>query len=191
MSPLEDIGRDALSITVTRCDSGENDATTVRSDALRTAASTQPQALAGALAYLLRGGNKTIEMSGVGPSSVLKMTKACAMALRYLHADGVETVTVRPRFIQIRGPDTAEGEHTSRSAVVISLSATWKEGAAAAATAAASARAAASAASEKSAPAKAHSGTAPVPGEVAAPTQAARAPRQTRAPRAAEGVAKA
>lgn len=71
---------------------------------LRVSATSRPNAVAGAIAGLVRGGN-TLEIQAIGPAAVNQTVKALAIARGYLQSDGLD-LTTQPTFIKLQ----VEGE---------------------------------------------------------------------------------
>ena len=114
---LEDIGRDAYTLVVTKnpkgrvaesdgaveVDGGEDGAEDGKARSLRIAGTTKPGSLAGAIAGTIRDGAASVTTSGIGPLSVLKAVKALSLASTYL-AD-THAIACAPRFVDMKMGD--------------------------------------------------------------------------------------
>ncbi|MFC3861448.1 stage V sporulation protein S [Deinococcus antarcticus] len=86
-------------------------------ETLRVSGSSRPNAVAGAVAALLRSQGQ-VEVQAIGPSAVNQAIKAIAIARGYLHDDQLD-LTVQPSFVKL---DVASEERTAMKFMVYSYS---------------------------------------------------------------------
>lgn len=67
---------------------------------LRVSGTSRPNAVAGAIAALVRGGN-TLEIQSIGPAAVNQTVKALAIARGYLQSDQLDLST-QPTFVKLQ-----------------------------------------------------------------------------------------
>ncbi|GBF06420.1 stage V sporulation protein S [Deinococcus aerius] len=77
-------------------------------ETLRVSGKSRPNAVAGAVAGLLRSQGQ-VEVHAIGPAAVNQAVKALAIARGYLEADGLD-LTVQPAFVKL---DLADEERTA------------------------------------------------------------------------------
>lgn len=77
-------------------------------ETLRVSAKSRPNAVAGAVAGLLRSQGQ-VEVHAIGPAAVNQAVKAFAIARGYLEGDGLD-LTVQPAFVKL---DLADEERTA------------------------------------------------------------------------------
>ena len=82
-------------------------------EALRVSGSSRPNAVAGAVAALLRS-NGQVEIQAIGPAAVNQAIKAIAIARGYLTDDRLD-LTVQPSFIKL---DVDSSERTAMKFMV-------------------------------------------------------------------------
>lgn len=68
-------------------------------ETLRVSGNSRPNAVAGAVAALLRSRGE-VEMQAIGPAAVNQAVKALAIARGYLVGDGLD-LTVQPSFVKL------------------------------------------------------------------------------------------
>lgn len=68
-------------------------------EVLRVSGTSRPNAVAGAIAALLRS-EGTVELQAIGPQAVNQAVKALAIARGYVHDDGLDLTTV-PSFVTL------------------------------------------------------------------------------------------
>ena len=86
-------------------------------EALRVSGSSRPNAVAGAVAALLRS-NGQVEIQAIGPAAVNQAIKAIAIARGYVYDDQLD-LTVQPSFVKL---DVASEERTAMKFMVYSYS---------------------------------------------------------------------
>lgn len=77
-------------------------------ETLRVSGNSRPNAVAGAIAALLRS-NGQVEMQAIGPAAVNQAIKAVAIARGYLAENRID-LTLQPSFIKL---DTPAAERTA------------------------------------------------------------------------------
>lgn len=82
-------------------------------EVLRVSGNSKPNALAGAVAALLRA-QRAVEIQAIGPAAVNQAVKALAIARGYLAGDGLD-LNVQPEFIKL---DVDHEERTAMRFVV-------------------------------------------------------------------------
>ncbi len=97
---VPDVGPDAISIKLTRL-TGKKEVAPDTTHNLRVTAQTKPGAIAGAIAGKAREGATVINVTGVGPHAVLRMTKGLALARSYVKDDGLD-LSALPRFVDLK-----------------------------------------------------------------------------------------
>ncbi|BDP41693.1 stage V sporulation protein S [Deinococcus aetherius] len=85
-------------------------------ETLRVSGKSRPNAVAGAVAALLRTQGR-VELQAIGPAAVNQAVKALAIARGYLVGDGLD-LTVQPAFVKL---DMAEEERTAVNLIVVAL----------------------------------------------------------------------
>lgn len=88
----------------------------IPTETLRVSGSSRPNAVAGAIAALLRSQGQ-VEMQAIGPAAVNQAVKALAIARGYLAGDGLD-LTAQPAFVKL---DTEAEERTAIKFVVQSM----------------------------------------------------------------------
>ena len=68
-------------------------------EVLKVSATSQPKAVAGAIAAILRGG-KNVEVQVIGAGAVNQAVKSIAVARGYVAPNGIDLITI-PAFFQI------------------------------------------------------------------------------------------
>ncbi|MFC4425463.1 stage V sporulation protein S [Deinococcus navajonensis] len=82
-------------------------------EVLRVSGNSKPNALAGAVAALLRS-QRSVEIQAIGPAAVNQSVKALAIARGYIAGDGLD-LNVQPEFIKL---DVDHEERTAMRFVV-------------------------------------------------------------------------
>lgn len=70
-------------------------------ETLRVSATSRPNAIAGAIAALLRS-QGSVNIQAIGPAAVNQTVKALAIARGYLHNDGLD-LFAQPEFVKLEG----------------------------------------------------------------------------------------
>ncbi|MFC4636741.1 stage V sporulation protein S [Deinococcus hohokamensis] len=86
-------------------------------EVLRVSGNSKPNALAGAVAALLRA-QRMVEIQAIGPAAVNQSVKALAIARGYIAGDGLD-LHVQPEFIKL---DVDHEERTAMRFVVRAVS---------------------------------------------------------------------
>ncbi|RJF73283.1 stage V sporulation protein S [Deinococcus cavernae] len=86
-------------------------------ETLRVSGNSRPNAVAGAVAALLRSQGQ-VEVQAIGPAAVNQAIKAIAIARGYLHDDHLD-LTVQPSFVKL---DVASEERTAMKFLVYGYS---------------------------------------------------------------------
>ncbi|WP_135229966.1 stage V sporulation protein S [Deinococcus fonticola] len=86
-------------------------------ETLRVSGNSRPNAVAGAVAALLRSQGQ-VEVQAIGPAAVNQAIKAIAIARGYLHDDNLD-LTVQPSFVKL---DVASEERTAMKFLVYGYS---------------------------------------------------------------------